>query len=69
MRWPRKGVPLRPAEGGKLTIQFALTSRFSQGDLPGSLRPMDLNGDVTGFRDNEFLDFDVNPAGSKLAEN
>jgi hypothetical protein len=30
---------------------------------------MDLNGDVTGFRDNEFLDFDVNPTGSKLAEN
>jgi hypothetical protein len=30
---------------------------------------MNLNGDVTGFWDNEFLDFDVNPAGSKLAEN
>jgi hypothetical protein len=30
-RRPEKGVPFGPAEVGKLTIQFALTSRFSQG--------------------------------------
>jgi len=38
-------------------------------DLPESLRSTNLNRNVTGFRDNEFLDFDVNPTGSKLAEN
>jgi hypothetical protein len=30
---------------------------------------MNLNGDVTGFWDNEFLDFDVDSTSPKLLEN